>query len=95
MDLLRQLLAIAFVFSLLGLLLWKFGRGQAPRLLPRRSAMMCRDRLRLTPQHSIHVVDHDGQSWLVACYPSGMRILAKLSEAETSQTAYSSGRSSA
>ena len=78
MDILRQLLAVGFVFALLGLLVWRFGRTPGS-MLPRKLRQMSRiDYLRLTPQHSIHLVSAGGRTWIVACFPGGMNLLTEM-----------------
>jgi len=78
LEILRQLLAIGFVFALLGLIVWKFGRNSRP-LFPRKHRQMSRqDYLRLTPQHSIHLVSAAGRTWMVACFPGGMNLLTEM-----------------
>jgi flagellar biogenesis protein FliO len=79
MEILRQLLGVSFVFALLGLVVWKFGRSPGS-LLPRKHRQMSRmDYLRLTPQHSIHLVS-GGRTWIVACFPGGMNLLTEMGD---------------
>jgi flagellar biogenesis protein FliO len=83
LEILRQLLAVGFVFALLGLIVWKFGKSSGP-LIPRKHRQISRqDYLRLTPQHSIHMVSAGGRTWMVACFPGGMSLLTDIAQGLT------------
>ena len=77
---LQPLLAIAFVFALLAAAVWRFGKVGSVRIWgPAKDAQLASAaRLRLTPQHSVHIVSTGGRKWLVACHSSGVTLLAEL-----------------
>lgn len=88
-DTIRHLLGLAVVFGLLGLLVWHNRRAAAnsgifsPRSwVARFSAAPSRQppvrqvaRLRLSPQHSLHLVEVHGRSLLLGCSPSGITLV--------------------
>jgi flagellar biogenesis protein FliO len=80
-DILRQLSAVLFVFALLGAAVWLSARRRGA-LLPggtmlRRTigAMTVVERVRLTPQHSVHLLRVGRRGLLVAVHPSGCTLL--------------------
>jgi flagellar biogenesis protein FliO len=80
---LRQLLSVLLVFSLLGAALWALRRWSAVsfrtgrwRRQPARSrALHSVERLALSPQHSLHLVQIDGRRLVVATHPHGCSLL--------------------
>lgn len=47
---------------------------------PRSAEMLvCEGVLRLTPQHSLHVVRLGGRRWVIACHPAGAAVVAEQS----------------
>ena len=77
---LRQILAIALVFGLLGLVVWRARRGGAAMFPFRRRSGPARaleslERLALTPQHVLHVVRVRGREIVVATYPGGLSVV--------------------
>ncbi len=85
LDIWRNLLAIAVVFALLGLVVYKFGRlPGAASVRQLRSLRLSQERLRLTPQHSIHLVGLGDKAWLLACHPNGTTLLTEVSPAASS-----------
>jgi flagellar biogenesis protein FliO len=83
MDIVRQSLAITFVFALLWLALWLLRRRGALRIqFPRGRAvpglLESRARLSLSPQHSVHVVRAGKRELVVAAHPSGVTLLCEL-----------------
>jgi flagellar biogenesis protein FliO len=75
----RQILSLILVFALLGGTVWKFGR-----FLPFRGSALKRtkekslrglERLALTPQHTLHLVDFAGQELLIATHPGGVSLV--------------------
>lgn len=82
MDILRQSLAIAFVFALLGAALWFLRkRGNIrigfPRARAARGVLESRGKLALGPQHSIHVVRIGERDMVVAVHPAGVTVLCR------------------
>jgi flagellar biogenesis protein FliO len=74
----RQILSLLVVFSLLGLTVWKLGRGGVPtlgRLQNKAKTLQSLERLPLTPQHTLHVIDLRGRQILVATHPQGVTVL--------------------
>lgn len=55
----------------LGSLLSWVSRGGAER-----SSVRCRQSIRLTPQHTLHVVEFAERQMLVACHPGGTNVLS-------------------
>jgi flagellar biogenesis protein FliO len=83
MEYVRQMAAVGAVFMLLGgLLWWMRGRGLAmPGRARARRRLEVIERLALAPQQSLHLVRLDGNTFLVACSPSGCTLLQAI-EAE-------------
>lgn len=79
----QQFLAIAFVLGVLWAVVWLLGKktGAATVLGPLRPGSKPRriehvDRIRLTPQHSIHIVHIDGQRIVIGVHPHGFAVLS-------------------
>jgi len=90
MELWRQIVGLAVVFGLLGLLAWLVRRTMRPdgsngkgfAALWRAAGggqpvMRQLERMRLTPQHSLHLVVVEGRRLLVGCSPGAMALLDK------------------
>jgi flagellar biosynthetic protein FliO len=89
MDILRQSLAITFVFALLWAALWflrKRGtiRIGFPKVRGAQSVLESRGRLALGPQHSIHVVRVGERDMVVAVHPAGVTVLCRASQSPDS-----------
>jgi len=89
MDILKQSLAITFVFALLWAALWFLRkRGNIrigfPRVRVAQIVLESRGRLALGPQHSIHVVRVGGRDMVVAIHPAGVTVLCGASQAADS-----------
>jgi len=95
MELWRQILGLAVVFGLLGLLAWLARARVRPGARRARSfasfwraaggdvpVMQHVDRLRLTPQHSLHLVVIDGRRLVVGCSTGGLAVLSDLGTGE-------------
>ncbi len=80
MEIFQQIGAIAFVFSLLGVALWWL-RGRNMAVLgparPSVSRLQVIDRVRLTPQHSVHILRAGDRELTIAVHPSGCTLLAE------------------
>ncbi len=79
MDWAEQILAISFVFLLLGGAVWALGRKSGGLRLPawsRKGAsqqhLFCLARMPLTAQHTLHLVNVGGRTILVATHPGGV-----------------------
>jgi flagellar biogenesis protein FliO len=80
MDILKQSLAIMFVFALLSVALWilrkrgniriGFSRDRAAH-----GVLESRGKLALGPQHSIHVLRIGERDMVVAAHPAGVTLL--------------------
>ncbi len=86
MDILRQSLAITFVFALLWAALWFLRRRGNIRIgFPKARAaaavLESRAKLALGPQHSIHVIRIDERDMVVAVHPAGVTLLYRPSHA--------------
>lgn len=58
-------------------------RGEFLRCLSARKAapaLSAGEKVRLTPQHSIHMVTAGSKTWLVGCYSGGMSVLGEMPE---------------
>lgn len=81
MEAIQQTLVVVFVLGLLGATLyWLRGKGLARfngRGLGRGGARRMRtiERLALTPQHSLHLVNVGGRVLLIAVSPGGCSVL--------------------
>jgi flagellar biogenesis protein FliO len=88
MEVLRELLAVALVFSLLGVSLWLLrGRGSLPwkraggaRRQARRLESL--DRLALSAQHSLHLVRAADRVLLLVTHTCGCTLLAQMPPAD-------------
>jgi flagellar biogenesis protein FliO len=79
MDWIRQIAAIAFVFGLLGGALWWLRRRGMAGWQPGRSPKIALiDRLRLTPQHSVHIVRVGKRNFVIAVHANGCTLLDSL-----------------
>ncbi len=82
MEIFQQIAAIAFVFSLLGGALWWL-RGRNMVALsaafrparPGTSRLQVIDRVRLTPQHSVHILRAGDRELTIAVHPAGCTLL--------------------
>ncbi len=86
MDIVRQSLAITFVFALLWGALWFLRkRGNIRIGFPRTRAphrvLESRGQLALGPQHSIHVIRIGERDMVVAVHPAGVTLLSRPSHA--------------
>jgi len=91
MDIVRQSLAITFVFGLLWLALWLLRRRGSLRVgFPRgRSSpglLESRGRLSLSPQHSVFVIRAGKRDLVVATHPAGVTLLCELAPGESIAT---------
>ena len=82
MDLIRESLGITIVFLLLWAALWLLKKKGVLRgvgsLAKRSAAVPCLeviDKIRLTPQHSVHVVSVGGRRIVIGAHPSGLTLL--------------------
>jgi flagellar biogenesis protein FliO len=81
----QQILGVLFVLALLGGTLWWLrSRGLAqfglkgPGGSGRQRSMKVVERLPLTPQHSLHLVEVEGRKVVIATSPGGCAILDHL-----------------
>ena len=80
MNMVRQSLAITFVFALLWTALWFLRKRGSIRLgFPRarvtNDVLESRGKLALSPQHSIHIVRIGERDVVVAVHPAGVTLL--------------------
>jgi flagellar biogenesis protein FliO len=83
MDIVRQSLAITFVFALLWTAIWLLRRKGGVRIGSRKSNGACgvlesRGKLVLSQQHVIHVVRIGQQDLVLALHPAGVTLLAEI-----------------
>jgi flagellar biogenesis protein FliO len=83
MDIVRQSLAITFVFALLWTAIWLLRRKGGVRIGSRKSQGACgmlesRGKLALSQQHVIHVVRVGQQDLVLALHPAGVTLLAEI-----------------
>lgn len=83
MDIVRQSLAITFVFALLGAALWLLRRKGGISIggrtsLAARGMLESRGKLVLSQQHVIHVVRIGQQDLVLALHPAGVTLLAEI-----------------
>lgn len=87
MDIVRQSLAITFVFALLWAALWWLRKRGAANLgfsrSPAAGLMQVRGKLQLGAQHSIHLVRVGSRELVLAVHPGGISLLCE-SPAESS-----------
>lgn len=91
MDLVRQSLAITFVFALLWTALWLLRKkGQfriGSRKFSRGSGLLeSRGRLVLSQQHTIHLVRIGQRDLVLALHPGGVTLLAEFAVTPGSET---------
>ena len=86
MDIVRQSLAITFVFATLWLALWLLRRRGALRIrFPKgrgdasASLLESRAKVTLSSQHSVHLVRIGQRELVVAVHPAGVTLLCDLS----------------
>ena len=88
MDVLREILAIAFVFALLGSALWLLkrrngagiGLANLGGLGPRGPQLIeSRAKLVLSAQHSLHLIRAGERQILIGAHPSGFTVIGDLS----------------
>jgi flagellar biogenesis protein FliO len=83
MDLIRESLGITIVFALLWLALWllkKKGAISVGNLVKRPGAKHCIetiDKLRLTPQHSVHILRVVDRQIVLGVHSSGFTVLGE------------------
>lgn len=83
MEIARQVMAVLFVFVLLGAALWtvrrggRLGFGRVLRTPARTRSLESVERLALTPQHSLHLVRIAGREVVVATFPQGCALLTE------------------
>jgi flagellar biosynthetic protein FliO len=90
MDVLRQSLAITFVFLLLWAALWFLRKRRRVSSLTGRAnkgLMESRAKLALSAQHSVHLVRIGDRDLVVAVYPSGVTLLCDLPPSSASHIA--------
>lgn len=86
MDIVRQSLAITFVFALLWTALWWLRKKGAVLGGPRkargeRGVLESRGKLALSQQHSIHLVRIGQRELVLGLHPAGVSLLAELAVA--------------
>jgi flagellar biogenesis protein FliO len=91
MDLVRQSLAITFVFALVWTATWLLRKQGKLRIASRktrgeRGMLESRGKLVLSQQHAIHLVRIGQQDLVVALHPAGITLLAELSAKVRDQT---------
>ena len=81
MDVVRQSLAITFVFILLWAALWLLRKKRGTSLSSGRAGkglLESRGKLALSAQHTVHVVRIAGRDLVLAVHPSGITLLCDL-----------------
>jgi flagellar biogenesis protein FliO len=87
MDVLREILAIAFVFALLGSALWLLKRRNGAGIsLANFAGLGTRDlqliesraKLVLSSQHSLHVIRSGDRQILIGVHPAGFTVIGDL-----------------
>jgi flagellar biogenesis protein FliO len=91
MDILRQSLAITFVFALLWTAMWLLRRKGRMRIGTGKNRGHCgllesRGKLVLSQQHSIQLVRIGTRELVLALHPSGVTLLTELPAAAGSDT---------
>ena len=92
MEVVQQVLAIALVFGLLGLVVWKLRRGNVSLIAPlpwgrarvAGRAVETLERVALTPQHAVHLVRVNGRELVVVTHPQGCSFLVQQHEDQRS-----------
>jgi len=77
-EIIQQITAIVFVFALLGGALWWLRGRKMVAFGPARNGparLRVLDRVRLTPQHSVHIVRTGNRELTIAVHPSGCTLL--------------------
>jgi flagellar biogenesis protein FliO len=90
MDVIRQSLAITFVFLLLGAALWFLRKKRGIVFKPGRADkefLETRGKLALSAQHAVHVIRIGDRDLVLAVHPSGMTLLCDLPRASASHSA--------
>jgi len=86
MEWIGQLAAVGLVLMVLAATLWWLRRRSVAALLPGgrspRRRMECLERLRLGPQHTLHLVRLGDRAMLVASSPAGCSLVESLSRSE-------------
>jgi flagellar biogenesis protein FliO len=79
MDIVRESLAIVFVFALLWTALWfvrkKGWAGMIRRTKPLPGLLESRGKLMLTARHSVHVIRIGDRNLILALHPDGVTFL--------------------
>jgi flagellar biogenesis protein FliO len=77
LETLRQVWSVLLVFTLLGVGLWALRRWNpgTRQTLVRGKSFQSLERLSLSPQHSLHLVEIDGSRLVVATHPQGCSLL--------------------
>ena len=81
MDVIRQSLAITFVFLLLWAALWFLRKRRGISLSIGRAdkgLLESRGKLALSPQHAVHLVRIGDRDLILALHPSGITLLCDL-----------------
>ena len=89
MEIFQQIAAIAFVFALLGGAIWWLrGRNMITfkSVGQGHSRLQMIDRVRLTPQHSVHVIRSGNRDLTIAVHPTGCTLLDTQPSEVTKQT---------
>jgi flagellar biogenesis protein FliO len=91
MDIVRQSLAITFVFALLWTALWLLRKKGRIRIGSRKLQRGCgmlesRGRLVLSQQHTIQLVRIGQRDLVLALHPAGVTLLAELTAAAGGET---------
>jgi flagellar biogenesis protein FliO len=88
MDVIRQSLAITFVFLLLWAALWFLRKKRGSLFTPGRTnkgLLEARGKLALSAQHTVHLVRIGDRDLVLAVYPSGITLLCDLPGSSASQ----------
>jgi len=88
MDVIRQSLAITFVFLLLWAALWFLKKKRAISFSagrPKKGLLESRAKLALSPQHALHLVRIGDRDLILAVHPSGITLLCDLPPSSVSR----------
>ena len=80
MDIVRQILAVVFVFALLWVALWLLRRKGTVRIGTRKGEpprIESRGKLALSAQHSLHLIRVADREVLVGLHPSGFTVICE------------------